>query len=447
MKDNDLKPRVKRMIDRLEREDVCMHGFTLSVGGQAKAEAYYAPFEEGQPHRMYSVSKTLTGIAIGMLMGEGKLNMTDHIADYFTDYLPAAPDERLMRLKLSDMLRMATCHRSTAYREGVDENWTKPFFNVTPTHEPGSVFYYDTGCSQVLAALVKRLSGKEVIDYLNERLFARIGATDQKYWLRDPSGACQGGTGLCMSLRDLNKTALAVMRGGDGVIPAWYCAEMGKRHIATPLQAYAEEVYGYGLQCWRTRAGYAMYGLGGQLAVICPEKEALFCTIADTRLDPVGVNRIYDAFFEEVYPYIGISDMEFTRWDLRVTALKSISGCAVQRAGEYYFSENQLGLRALSLEGNVLKIVNRQGESALKFGIGENIGQAFPGFPSVPAICSGGYVGDGQLRVRCFAIGDSPCGFDMLLCFQGSRVTVQARRSSDPMTAGFEGVASGYLRA
>ena len=154
MLDQRLKTRIENFVSRLEREDVCMHGFILSVGGQIKAKAYYAPFEEGRAHRMYSVSKTMTAIAIGILLDEGKLSLDDHIADYFRDYLPEQPDERLLRLTIRDMLRMATCYRSTAYREGVDENWTKPFFTAASTHEPGTVFHYDTGCSQVLAALL-----------------------------------------------------------------------------------------------------------------------------------------------------------------------------------------------------------------------------------------------------------------------------------------------------
>ena len=133
------------------------------------------------------------------LLDEGKISLDDRIADYFRDILPEKPDARLMRLKIRDMLRMATCYRATVYRE-TDDDWTKPFFTAASTHEPGTVFHYDTGCSQVLAALVARLTGQQVMDYLNERVFTPLGANDEKHWLRDPAGTCQGGTGLCLSL-------------------------------------------------------------------------------------------------------------------------------------------------------------------------------------------------------------------------------------------------------
>ena len=159
MKDQSLALRIRCFADRLRREDVNMHAF--------------------QPHRMYSVSKTMTGIAVGMLADDGKISLDQPIADFFADWLPEKPDGRLLRLTIRDMLRMATCYRQTAYREGVDENWAKPFFTGAPTHEPGMVFHYDTGCSQVLAALVKRARRSSIFwrSGFSGRWACRISAT------------------------------------------------------------------------------------------------------------------------------------------------------------------------------------------------------------------------------------------------------------------------------
>ena len=448
MTDNRLAVRIDAFVKRLQKEDVNMHGFILSINGKDKAKACYAPFSEGQPHRMYSVSKTMTGIAVGMLVDDGKLSLDDRIADHFQDWLPEKTDGRLLRLTIRDMLRMATCYRWTTYREGVDENWAKTFFTGTPTHEPGTVFYYDTGCSQALAALVKRLSGREVVDLLNDRLFGPLGCKDKRYWLRDPSGCCQGGTGLCMSLRDLHRVALCLLNGGEGVVPAWYAGEMGKKHIETLLQGNEEERYGYGWQCWRTRAGWAMYGLGGQLAVVCPGKKTVLSTVADTRLDPCGVQRIYNAFFEEVYPYIGEEDMESAVLKLKAHTVPDRKKFGIAETGVYVFPDNnQLGIRSLYLKDNCLYYENDRGSVSLPFGRGRNEEIPYPGWPSVPALASGGWAEPDLLRIRCYAVGEAPCGFDMLVRFGEKHAAVQCRKSYDPVTVGYDGVAAGYLRA
>ena len=441
-----LEVRVDRMIARLRREDVNMHGMILTVRGEEKVKAYYDPFREGQPHRLYSVSKTMVACAVGMLMEEGKLRLEDHIVDFFPDLLPEQVSPYLAHLTIRDMLRMATCYRQTAYQEYVDEDWTKPFFTGKPDHEPGTVFNYDTGNSQVLASLVKRLSGEEVIDFLEERLFRPLGCRDDRYWLRDPAGQCTGGTGLCMSLRDLNRVALCLNRGGDGLIPGWFVAEMQKKQIDTLLQGNEEERYGYGWQCWRTRAGWVMYGMGGQLAVFCPEQDAVLCTIADVRLDPQGMQRIYDAFFEEVYPWLDQEDMAAVSLQLPALTLRDNSMSARILAGHYVFPrENELGLKWLQIDGNSLRYENARGQCYLPFRPGETIQAEYPGWAGEPATVSAGWYADRALRIRCHAIGDFPCGFDMTVVFAGDTVTVQARRSWDPRTDDYDGVGTGGL--
>lgn len=443
-----LRDRVLSMIRRLEQGDVNMHGFLLSVGGRFRAGAYYSPFREGQPHRMYSVSKTMTGLAVGMLADEGKLDLDRPVAEYFPDLLPETPDGRVLRQTVRDMLRMATCYSRTAYREREDEDWTRPFFCGQPTHEPGTVFHYDTGASQVLAALCRRLGGAEVMDLLERRLFTPLGLEDERFWLRDPSGCCQGGTGLCMSLRDLNRVALCLADGGRGLVPAWYVREMTRRQIGTWQRQADEERYGYGWQCWMTRNGWSMYGMGGQMVIACPEKEALLVTIADTRLDPCGVQKIYDAFYEEVVPYAGTEDMEPETFSLRVRTLPDRPESRVASAGPFAFPEgNALGLRTLSLRGNRLALERAAGAAEIPFLPGDFLEGGWPGKPEEPAIVTAGWTDPGQLRLRCHAVGTSPCGFEMLLCLRGDTATVQCFRSGDPLTDGCDGVASGVLQA
>ena len=100
---------VSRLLDRLADSGLTMHGFTLTQDGETSAEGYWAPFRAAMPHRMFSVSKSLTSLAVGLLAADGKLKLTDAICDYFPDKLPQHTPGPLRRLTLRDMLRMATC--------------------------------------------------------------------------------------------------------------------------------------------------------------------------------------------------------------------------------------------------------------------------------------------------------------------------------------------------
>ena len=434
---------ILRFVNRLEREGVCLHGFELRVNGNLRAEGYYAPFRKGEPHRMYSVSKSMVSLAMGLLADDGRLSLDDLIVDHFRDKLPETPDPRLMRLTIRDMLRMATCHRKTTYREFVDVNYDSTFFTVTPTHEPGTMFNYDTSCSQVLAALAQRLSGKGLLEFLTERLFAPLGADDPKNWLTDASGVPTGGTGLLMSLRDLGKVAQMVLDGGRGLISADYLAAATARQIGTEAQGPREEQHGYGYQFWRTRRGWAMYGMGGQMAIACPEEKVLLCTIGDTRLDPHGVQRLYDAFFDEIMDHLDEPETPESAEALRekLACLKVVA--APHAGGAWPESERVYqivsgGPKQVTLTGNSVGVQWDDSEDVFRWDAwGQHRQDRWNG---VPTLTSAGLTEDGGLRLVCKVIGEAPCGIEMFIYERNGTVSIRMRKSSDPMTNRYEGI-------
>lgn len=441
---------VRRFVDRLEAQGVCMHGFELRADGEVEYEGYYAPFRKGQMHRLYSVSKAMVSLAVGMLAGDGLLSLDEPIAGRFPDRLDAPPDPRLARLSVRDMLRMATCYEKTTYREGEDACWSKSFLNAPPTHEPGTVFFYDTSSTQTLGELCERIAGKSLLDFLNERLFAPLGADDEKRWLTDPSGVSQGGTGLMMSLRDLGKVAQCVMDGGRGLIPADYLREATARQIDTGWQANPEERHGYGYQFWMTRHGYCMYGMGGQLAVMCPREGVLLCTIADTRLDPYGLQKLYDAFFEEVLPRVGEPDeageaeaLARRLEALRVPAAPHCAGKTPPHPALYRMERNEAGLWALRVEEDAVTLFWRDQRQRFSWARPGELQEGL--FPNTqePCLTSAGVTADGALLVRCQLTGVAPSGFELLVAPRGKAVTVRMHKASGPLTGRFEGLAYG----
>ena len=187
-----------------------------------------------------------------------------------------------------------------------------------------------------------------------------------------------------------------------------------------------------------------MYGLGGQLCIACPEQDVLLTTVADTRLDSCGVQKIYDAFFEEILPYADTEDMVPEMFSLKVRTLEDNPVYRRQSAGPYEFSmENPLQLRHLTLKDGTLVLEQHETTVIIPFLPGDVMETCWPGAPKVPALVTAGWTAPGELRLRCHAIGDAPCGFEMLLYLSKGMVTIQCCRSWDPLTDLYEGVASG----
>lgn len=311
--------------EQLAQGRVRMHGYLLLSGKRIIAEKYWEPYGADVLHRMYSITKSFVALAVGLLIGEGKISLDDKICDYFPEKLPEGGAHPWCReMTIRDMLSMRTCYSSTTYKR-YDGDWVESFFRVKPEHVPGTVFHYDTSSAHVLGALVEKLTGKALLDYMREKFLDALGFSKEAYIIKDPSGVSQGGSGLMCTLRDVAKTAWLCSRYGvyDGMelLPRDFLQEALRPCVPTDLQPTLDEQCGYGYLFWmpRTRMsasdgqsgdGFVMYGMGGQLAVCFPEQDFCFLTMADTIGNPAGLQIIYDSFYRTVYPFLLLRDRE-----------------------------------------------------------------------------------------------------------------------------------------
>ena len=304
---------VERLESQLKEMRVRIHGFLLIKGDHILAERYYEPFGREKQHRMYSVTKSFTALAVGLLVKNGLVSTEDRICDYFPEKLPeegAHPWCREMTIR--DMLTMRTCHSSTTYKRHGGKDWTESFFRVTPDHVPGTVFSYDTSSSQVLAALVEKLTGKKMLDYMRGEMLDELGFSGEAYVLPDPVGVSQGGSGLVCTLRDVAAVAHLCCRmgtlGDREYLPRAYMEEAVSCQVPTDLQPVLDEQCGYGYFIWMPREeGFTFFGMGGQLAVCFPRYDFCYVTMADTIGCPAGVQALHDCFYRTVYPYLKAS--------------------------------------------------------------------------------------------------------------------------------------------
>ena len=140
---------------------------------------------------------------------------------------------------------MASPHKLTTYKQMKCDDWVKTFFHVEPVRYPGTSFVYDTSASHVLAALVEKLSGMSILEYLKVKVLDKLGCSGEFGWLTDPMGVSQGGSGLICTLRDMTNFAIMCMNGGvyNGLqlVPKEYITEATAKQIDTSLQYSIEE--------------------------------------------------------------------------------------------------------------------------------------------------------------------------------------------------------------
>ena len=302
------------IIDTLSEIDIrgiSMHSFLLCKDDCLDAEGYYAPVKKDDLHRMFSVTKSFVSIAIGLLQEEGRLSLDDSIVKFFPEYVPNTSEAHpwLLATTIRDMLSMRSCHASTTYDKFSSKtDWVKSFFTVAPTHKPGTVFHYDTSATHTLCALVEKLTGMKMLDYLRNKVLNEIGFSKEAYCLTDGFGVSMGGSGLMATSRDLMCFALLILHNGKlngkQYISADYIKEATSFQTATCVTGpIPSESQGYGLQFWTGEHGSIVcYGMGGQLAILLPEYNTAIVTTADTQGYQGGNQVIYDAIFRHILP-------------------------------------------------------------------------------------------------------------------------------------------------
>ena len=394
---------VVRFLGRLEAKRLCMHSVLMLRRGELAVEAYWRPYDRRSLHRLYSTSKSVVAVAVGLLVGEGRVRLDDPIAAYFPDKAPPDLHAYVAQATIRDLLMMATPHKygHCTYTRS-DPDWADTFFRTPPTHLPGKIFSYDTTATVMLSILVRRVTGEEFLDYLRPRLLDPLGISREAWCVETPCGHAWGGSGVLFTARDLAKFARFCLRrgraGGRQIVPEAYLAAATSRQIDSAVaNSDPEHQFGYGFQFWRTRHnGFACRGMGSQLAVCLPDHDFILVTLGDTQANPSGCALIYDALWEEILPSLGRQATLPPDPAAQAALAESLAGLTlmtVQGAAEsptavrvqnrtYVMSENPMGIRkmrfAFAERAGTLFYENATGEHALGFGFGAQHRQRFP---------------------------------------------------------------------
>lgn len=295
---------VSGFLNTLHAEGINMHGFMVLRHGKVAAEGYWAPFKADDNHRMYSISKSFTSVAIGMLIDAGKLTLDSKPAEIFSEYLPEAPHHYVLEATVEDLLKMATFNSATSYTF-TSSDWTETFFTDKGTkHKPGQVFNYDTAATTVLCAIVEKISGKPILEFMRPVLDV-IGFSQDIKCVQTVEGRSWTGSGILCTHRDLARFALLCMNmgawNGKQLISESYMRAATSKQIDT---AFASFSGGYGYQFWCLNdGGFAMFGMGGQLALCSPKHAFALITTADTQHQSEAIStmvRAYDTLLAQL---------------------------------------------------------------------------------------------------------------------------------------------------
>lgn len=285
-----------------------VHSFLAEQGGQLLLEQYKPPYDSSVLHRMFSITKSFTSLAIGHLVADGHLTLEDKIVSFFPNYRPREGFHPwLEAMTIRHMLMMETCHSATTYKINSTVNWVESFFTTPPSHRSGQIFLYDTSSSHTLAALVKRLTGKGVLDYLREKFLDEIGFSGDAYIINDPFGDEMGGSGLMARPTDLIKAGrylLDTLKDGSGSFAAYLREATSIQTPTLHSGQTLEEQQGYGYQFWSVRGGFAMYGMGGQYILCYPQLDLVCAITADTQNIKGGTQLLLDVIHQAVSPML-----------------------------------------------------------------------------------------------------------------------------------------------
>jgi CubicO group peptidase (beta-lactamase class C family) len=277
-----------------------MNSFMLVRHGRVVAEGWWSPYSAETPHSMYSLSKSFTSTAVGLAISEGKLSLDDEVLKFFPDAAPAAPGENLKQMRVRDLLTMNTGqHAEDVAKFSFDstEPLVKLFLSLPVAHKPGTHFWYNTPATFMESAIVQKVTGQTVFDYLKPRLFEPLGIETPTWEMKQQYTF--GGSGLHIRTEDIARFGQMLLQKGEWngkqLVPAAWLEMATARQTSNGSNPTSDWDQGYGYNFWRCRPGcYRGDGAFGQFCIVMPAQDAVVAITSGTRDMQSVMNLVWD---------------------------------------------------------------------------------------------------------------------------------------------------------
>jgi CubicO group peptidase (beta-lactamase class C family) len=375
-----------------------LHSFMLLRHGKVVAEGWWYPYRPEVPHVLFSLSKSFTSTAVGFAVAEGRLSVDDTVLSFFPEEAPKKVSANLAAMRVRHLLSMSTGHDQDATDRTLrrkDRNAARAFLSLPVEHAPGTHFVYNSAASYMLSAIVQKLTGQTLLEYLTPRLFAPLGiqgATWESYVNQEGVEVNFGGWGLNVKTEDIARLGQLYLQKGvwNGkrlLSEAWVKAATSKQVSNAPNQNPDWE-QGYGYQFWRCqpKGVYRGDGAFGQYCIVMPEQDAVLAITSGVPDMQAVLNLVWDillpAMGAKALPADEVVNKKLTRTlkGLKLAPPKGTvpSPLAARFSGKTYgFEHNYETLQSLSFDFETSRVTyrlsgggKRRGKHTLDFGRG-----------------------------------------------------------------------------
>ncbi|MDR1593212.1 MAG: beta-lactamase family protein [Prevotellaceae bacterium] len=301
---------ILNFIEAIEQSGEEWHSFIFLRHGKVIAEGWWNPYQPELKQTIYSTSKTFTSTAVGFAVSENKLSVDDKVITFFPDLLPDSISPYLSQLCVKHLLSMTAGQNPEPIRNG--NQWVKDFLASPIVDEPGTKFFYNSMATYMLSAIVQKVSGERLLDYLRPRLLEPLAIREAE-WEICPQGINTGGWGLRIHTEDMAKLGqLYLQKGkwnGKQLLPESWIEEATTAKIyqnpglSPEKRATDDWAQGYCYQIWRCRNNaFRADGAYGQLIVVMPEQDAVIVVQANAYDMQKEVNLIWEHLLSAMHP-------------------------------------------------------------------------------------------------------------------------------------------------
>jgi CubicO group peptidase (beta-lactamase class C family) len=434
-----------------------MQSFMLVRHGQVVAEGWWSPYGAEIPHKMFSLSKSFTSTAVGLAMAEGKLSLDDPVLSFFPEDAPPQPGANLKAMRVRDLLIMSSgqnaanvAHLDDVIKNSIhsQEKITRAFFAAPVECKPGTLFVYNSPGSYMLSAIVQKVTGKTVFDYLRPRLFEPLGI-ENPTWETSPQGISLGALGLNIRTEDIARFGQLYLQKGEWngkqLVPVSWVETATARQTSNGSDPASDWDQGYGYQFWRCRHGaYRGDGAFGQFCVVMPEQDAVIAITGGTKNLQAILNLVWDKLLPAMQttplPADAESDQKLERTLAGLTLHQpqgsATAAMAAQVSGRtYLFPTNAQNIDAVTFDFKgqdatlVVRSLGREHRIACGSGVWKKGRTAFVAGADwrvaepveQPVAASGAWTADDTYTVK-LAYYETPLAITLTCCFAGNRV-------------------------